>query len=283
MNPPRFPRTALAGLVVALLAATAACSRNAPDAPQTAAEAAPITRFDARLNLVNNNGTIRYDGVVDTEANRDAILAMLAQAYGAGSVSGNLAVDRAARPAPWHAALPRFLSVFTQPGAAVAFDGQRIELAGHASEAEREALLARAELLFPGYEYAGLFQGVGRDADTSGGNAVLAAVKPGTSGAALVKALNDAVAQTPVQFEAGSARVAADSLALLSKAAQVIQAAGDGTRIEIAAPGGDDPALAQQRAQAIKVQLIVNGVSPAAIETAASAGSGDAALFRLLH
>ena len=80
----------------------------------------------------------------------------------------------------------------------------------------------------------------------------------------------------------GSAQVAADSLALLSKAAQVIQAAGDGTRIQIAGPEGDDPTLARQRAEAIKVQLIVNGVSPGAIETTARS-DGDASLFRLLR
>ncbi|HEY0504934.1 MAG TPA: hypothetical protein VGD42_15740 [Lysobacter sp.] len=282
MNPPRSFRPLPGALAVLLAVSAAACTRTPPAAPATAAEAAPIAQFDARLNLVNNNGTIRYDGTVDTPATRDAIVAALTTAFGAGSVSGHLAVDPGARPAPWQAGLPRFLSAFTQPGAAVSFDGRRIELGGHASEADRAALLARAELLYPGYEYTGLFRGVGRNADTSPGDAVLAQVKPGTSGAALVKALNEAVAQTPVRFEAGSARVASDSLALLSKAAQVIQAAGDGTRIQIAGPDGDDPALARQRAEAIKVQLIVNGVSPAMVETAARGGD-DPALFRLLR
>ncbi len=281
MNPPVSVRPVLAVLLVALVAALPACNRNAPDAT-TRTQDVPAARFDARLNLVNNNGTIRYDGTVDTEESRDAIVAALNQAYGAASVSGQLAVDRGARPAPWQSALPRFITAFAHPGAAVTFDGRRIELGGHASEANRETLLARAELLYPGYEYTGLFQGVGRNTATSGGDAVLAQVKPGTSGAALVNALNEAVVQTPVKFEAGSARVAADSLALLSKAAQVIQASGDGTRIQIVAPGGDDPTLARQRAEAIKVQLIVNGVSPAAIETTAPTGT-DTALFRLLR
>lgn len=281
MNPPRSSRYVPALLAVALLAAAPACNRDAP-APATAADARPVAQFDARLNLVNNKGTIRYDGTVDTQASRDAIIAALGRAYGTASVSGNLAVDAGARPAPWQEGLPRFLDAFTLPGAAVTFDGRRIELGGHASEADRQALLARVELLFPGYQYTGLFQGVGGDTAATGGDAVLAQVKPGTSGPALVKALNDAVAQTPVRFEAGSAQVAADSLALLSKAAQVIQAAGDGTRIQIAGPEGDDPTLARQRAEAIKVQLIVNGVSPGAIETTART-DGDASLFRLLR
>ncbi|MBU8974987.1 MULTISPECIES: hypothetical protein [unclassified Lysobacter] len=269
--------------LVAVIATTAACNRDTPTsqtAPQ-AATPAPVAQFDATLNLVNNNGTVRYDGTVDTDATRQAIEAALKLAYG-GSVSGELKVDPGARRAPWQEALPKFLDAFTQPGAAVSFEGRRIELHGHASEADRKALLARAELLYPGYAYTGLFQGVGEGAPVDGASAVLAQVKPGTSGGALVKALNEAVTQTPIRFEPGSARVAPDSLALLSKAAQVIQASGDGTRLQITGPSGDDPSLAQQRAEAIKVQLIVNGVSPAALETTTQAGTGDATSFRLL-
>ena len=281
MKPVRF----LPLMLVATVVATTSCNRQAsttqaPDTqaqPQTAA--APVARFDATLNVVNNNGAVHYDGVVGSDAARTSVDAALRRAF--GRVSGDLKVDRGARPAPWQDALPDFLASFTQSGAAVSFEGRRIELHGHASDADRKALLARAELLYPGYAYTGLFQGVG-DGAAHDVSAVLADVKPGTSGAPLVKALNDAVTQTPIRFEPGSARVAPDSLALLSKAAQVIQAAGDGTRLQIAGPAADDPALAQQRAEAIKVQLIVNGVSPAALETTAQAGSGEAAAFRLL-
>ena len=271
-------------LLVATVVATTACNRQAStpqDATtQAAPAAAPVAQFDATLNLVNNNGTVRYDGVVGTDAERASVEAALRRAF--GRVSGELKVDRGARPAPWNDALAKFLESFTQPGAAVSFEGRRIELHGHASEDERKALLARAELLYPGYAYTGLFQGVGDGATADAASAVLADVKPGTTGAPLVKALNEAVTQTPIRFEPGSARVAPDSLALLSKAAQVIQASGDGTRLQISGPAADDPSLAQQRAEAIKVQLIVNGVSPAALETTAQAGNGEAAAFRLL-
>ncbi|MDR0182574.1 hypothetical protein [Lysobacter arvi] len=267
-------------LLLATLVAMGGCNRQSPstDASQTAA-AAPVAQFDATLNVVNNNGTVRYDGVVGSEAARQAVDAALRNAY--GRVSGDLKVDRGARPAPWQDALPAFLESFDQSGAAVSFEGRRIELHGHAGEDDRKALLARAELLYPGYAYTGLFQGVGEGAPGDAASAVLARVKPGTSGAPLVQALNEAVTQTPIRFEPGSARVAPDSLALLSKAAQVIQAA-EGTRLEIAGPAADDPSLARQRAEAIKVQLIVNGVSPAALETTAQAGNGEAAAFRLL-
>ncbi|GAA5076350.1 OmpA family protein [Lysobacter panacisoli] len=276
-----FVRPVLLPLAIAALAATSACQRDAAPPAEVATDAAPVAQFDARLNLVNNNGQVRFDGTVDSTTTRDAIVAALTRAYGTERVSGHVAVDRGARPAPWQAALPQFLAAFTQPGAAVSFEGRRIELSGHASDADRKALLARAELLYPGYAYAGLFKGIGDDAG-DGADAVLANVKPGTSGNALVDALNEAVAETPIRFEPGSARVSPDSLALLSKAAQVIQAAGTQTRLEVAGPTGEDPSLSQQRAEAIKVQLIINGVNPALIETARQAVNGDAARFRLL-
>jgi len=277
MKPVRF----LPLILIASVVATTACNRETPTtqaSPPTAA--APVAQFDATLNLVNNNGTVRYDGVVGTDAQRQAVEAALRRAF--GRLSGELKVDHGARPAPWSDALAKFLESFTQPGAAMSFEGRRIELHGHASEEDRKALLARAELLYPGYAYTGLFQGVGDGATTDAASAVLAEVKPGTSGAPLVKALNEAVTQTPIRFEPGSARVAPESLALLSKAAQVIQASGDATRLQIAGPAADDPSLAQQRAEAIKVQLIINGVSPAALETTAQAGNGETAAFRLL-
>lgn len=272
---------ALSVAVFAMLAATA-CNREASPPQATPPEAAaPVAQFDARLNLVDNNGSVHYDGTVATDASRDAIVAALQRAY-PGRLSGQLKVDRGARPAPWQEALPKFLETFNVPGAAVTFEGRRIELGGHASETDRKALLARAELLYPGYAYTGLLQGTGDGAPADAATAVLAQVKPGTSGEALVMALNEAVTQTPIRFQPGSAQVAPDSLALLSKAAEVIQAAGDGTRLQITGPAADDASLARQRAEAIKVQLIVNGVSPAALETTAQAGTGDAASFRLL-
>jgi outer membrane protein OmpA-like peptidoglycan-associated protein len=282
MKPVRVsPKNVLPLLLLAAAAATTSCNREPPatQAPPPTA-AAPVAQFDATLNLVNNNGSVHYDGVVGSDAERQSVEAALRRAF--GRVSGEIKVDRGARAAPWQEGLPKFLESFTQPNAAVSFEGRRIELHGHASDADRKALLARAELLYPGYAYTGLFQGVGEGAPVDAASAVLAGVKPGTSGAPLVKALNEAVTQTPIRFEPGSARVAPDSLALLSKAAEVIQASGNGTRLQISGPAADDPSLAQQRAEAIKVQLIVNGVSPAALETTAQAGSGEAAAFRLL-
>lgn len=282
---PTPSRAALAAAVtLAAVIAFAGCSRDATPASSAqatadTAAAPPTAQFEARLNLVNNNGTVRYDGTVDNESSRKAIEAMLRQAYGPG-ITGLLAVDPAAKPAPWQANLPQFLSAFTMPGAAIGFDGQRIELSGYASEPDRTALLARAEQLFPGYTLTGLFRGVGSSPDAAA--QALAGLKPGASAGEVVKALN----QTPIQFIDGSAQVSPDSLAVLSQAAKAIKGSGGERRIEVTGPAaaGEDLALSQQRAEAIKVQLIVNGVSPASIETRGHvAGSPDSgASFRLL-
>ena len=37
-------------------------------------------QFEARLSLVNNNGTVRYDGTVDSDGTRKAIVATLGHA-----------------------------------------------------------------------------------------------------------------------------------------------------------------------------------------------------------
>ncbi|UNK49460.1 OmpA family protein [Lysobacter sp. S4-A87] len=280
------PRAMLVVAVTfATLIAFTGCSRDATPAPSAQAAvdptvaAPPAAQFEARLNLVNNNGTVRYDGTVDSESSRKAIEAMLSQAYGPGT-TGSLTVDPAARPAPWQANLPQFLSAFTMAGAAVGFDGQRIELGGYASEPDRTALLARAEQLYPGYALTGLFRGVAGSPDAAA--QALAGLKAGASAGEVVQALN----QTPIQFIDGSAQVSPDSLAVLSQAAKAIQGSAGERRIEIIGPAaaGEDLALSQQRAEAIKVQLIVNGVNPAAIETKGHvAGSADSgASFRLL-
>ncbi|HEY5804538.1 MAG TPA: OmpA family protein [Lysobacter sp.] len=293
-SPARSPASPAAAMVsiAALVALTAlgGCSRestppSSAQSPATQAQATPATppaaQFDARLSLVNNNGTVRYDGTVGSETSRNAIVAMLGHAYGPASVSGDLAVDPAARPAPWQDPLPQFLSAFTMPGAAVTFEGERIELSGYASAPDRASLLARAQQLFPDFVLTGLFRGVAGSGEDEAAQA-LAGLKEGASAGELEEALND----TPIHFVDGSAQVSADSLAVLSQAAQAIQGSAGERRIEITGPAaaGEDLALSHQRAEAIKVQLIVNGVNPASIETRGhAAGTADSgASFRLL-
>lgn len=269
-------------LLAALIAGVAGCNNAAAPPADSAAEptpapvAAPVVRFDAKLSLVNNNGAIRYDGTVDSEATRKALSTALAQAY-MGQISGNLSVDKAAKPAPWQDKLPQFAAALTMPGAAVSFQGTAIELSGQASDADRVTLLEKAKALFPGYSYGGLFEGVGGAAASSDAAAqALAALEPGKAGGAeIAKALN----LMNVRFDEGSARIAPASLDILSRAAKALQAAPKDARFEIVGPGGgagqpaDNEALSRQRAEAVKVQLIVAGANPGALDTRGEPGA----------
>ncbi|WP_064750121.1 OmpA family protein [Lysobacter antibioticus] len=268
-------------LLIALSVALAGCNRAPRDAETAAAAdkpavAAPVPRFDAKLSLVNNNGAIRYDGVVDSEATRKALGVALAQAY-AGQIGGDLQVDKAAKPAPWQDQLPQFAAALTMPGAAVRFEGNLIELSGQTSDADRAVLLEQAKQRFPGYRYAGLFEGVGDAAASPDAAAqALAALQPGKAdGPAVAKALN----QMSVRFEDGGARIQASSLDILSRAGKALQAAPKDARFQIVGPGGgagqpaDNEALSRQRAEAVKVQLIVAGANPGALETRGEPGA----------
>lgn len=274
---PLRSRRLAGGLLLAVLAGLSACDRGAP-APDTASSdaaaapvaPAPVERFEARISLVNNNGAIRYDGTVDSEATRKALGVALAQAY-SGQIAGSLEVDPAAKPAPWQDKLPQFASALSMSGAAVAFEGQKIELSGQASEADRTVLLEKAKALFPGFSYEGLFAGVGGQAASSDAAAqALAALEPGKASAGqIVQALN----HVQIGFEDGGARIAPASLDILSRAAKAIQEGPKDARYEIVGPGGgagqpaDNEALSRQRAEAVKVQLIVAGANPGALDT----------------
>lgn len=284
---PSRPGVLAGGLLLAALAGLSACNRNAPATDAASADAAapaaaaPVPRFDAKISLVNNNGAIRYDGTLDSEANRKALSIALAQAY-RGQVGGNLNVNPAANPAPWLDKLPQFAAALSMPGAAVSFEGNKIELSGQASDADRAILLEKAKTLFPGYQYGGLFEGVGGAAASSDAAAqALAALAAGKAQPAeIVAALN----RIHLSFDDGGARIAPASLDILSRAAKAIQAGPADARYEIVGPGGgagqpsDNEALSRQRAEAVKVQLIVAGVNPGALDTKAASGSAGTPL-----
>ncbi len=256
-------RPALALLL--LITASSGCQRES--AGPVLATQKPVERppFDARLSLVNNSGRIDFNGVVDNAATQTSIQNALRNAYGTERISGAISLDNVARQAKWSAGLPAVLKAFEPAaGAALRFEGDRIVLSGLADATTRAQLRDAAKLAYPDAKLEGLFAAVSDDASP-------AAITTGKTmaPAKIAKTLN----QMPVKFEDGSGNVSADSLTLITRAADAIRAAPTGTRLLIVGPvvaskdAGNDVFLSKQRAEALKVQLILNGVNPGVIET----------------
>lgn len=262
-----FP-SRIRNLVLILCAAVAivACDRASTPAPQ----APTIQRepFDATLSVVDNSGRVRFDASVDTATTKTGIERALLAAYGPNRADGFIQVDSVARPAPWLSGLPEFMKAFSAvTGAAVSFEASTVVLSGNPSPGQRRALRAAAEQAFPGLRLQGLFE-LPVDPEAKPAN---------LSPEALAKNLN----QMPVQFKPGSGEVSDDSLALVAQAADAIRSASAGTRLLIVGPvvatadTGNDIFLSKQRAEALKVQLILNGISPAVIDTRGWGESAD--------
>lgn len=290
----RSSAIALAVLVPLALAASG-CGRESAsatpredDAASDAVTAAPPAdaAFDSRLDVVDNNGMLRFDGTVDSDAALRAVAEAIAAAYPAGRSTGTVEVDGNARPAPWLRGLAPFLAGLETPGAAVRFRADAIELSGQVRQEDRLRLARLARAQFPGMRLTGLFEGVDDGDDPA--TAALAALHPASPAHGVESALN----RTSIAFEPGSARIEPASLAVIAKAGQILAAMPADRRIEIAGHaagngGADaDAALSRQRAEAVKVQLIVNGVAPGAIDTRAAAdaaGHRDGVTFRVLN
>lgn len=250
-------------LAASLALAATACQRTEESpSPKSEAPTAARAAFDATLTVADNSGTVRFDGTVDSADTKTRLEQALLAAYGPGRASGAIDVDAAARPAEWVGGLATFLPGFAETtGASLRFEGDAIVLNGALDLERRRALRTAAEQAFPGARLEGLFV----LPDATAGEADARPIAPQQ----LEKTLNT----LPVAFDAGRGNVSDDSLALVAQAADAIRRAPAGTRLRIVGPvvatadAGNDVFLSKQRAEALKVQLILNGVNPATIET----------------
>lgn len=257
------PRSAVARAAtlvtaIALLTITTGCRQQpAADVPRQAAQASPVPKADARLTVANNNGRYHYAGVVADETTRAALLRSLQSVYG-GDAEGAIEIDPDTRPAPWSERLDELLLAFRVPGGMLELRGGRIELSGAVPDESRALLLQKARELYPGLSLTGLFEGA--DADH--------AVPRARRAADLATFLNG----IPIAFQADSGLVSAGSLGELDRAARAIKRASVGIRLQIGVRPersdmpGYDRRIAFQRANSVKVQLAIRGVSPGRLD-----------------
>lgn len=243
----------------------------------TPAVTAPAAQLQPKLSITNTNGQIRYGGVVNNEQTRTSIIDQLKRVFGEGNIFGNIAIDANAGPATWLAKLGTALDSFKIPGLEAVFDGATVWLGGAISDVDKSALMDKLKALFgTGFSFGSLADRADSaiKSATDRTLAALAALKPGFSGADLVKALNMAI----IHFETGSANLSLGAKAFLASVATAMKAAPAGTSLEIRGHTdtvGDtaaNVALSQARAETVRTTLIDMGV-PAAMLTAK--GFGD--------
>jgi len=259
--------------VLALFVATAWPYRP-PVGPPTQAPTAA-----SRLWISNDNGTAVVSGSVPDGATRYRIADSLRNIFGADKTKANIVVDPTVGPAPWLNTVAGAFPKLKTNGVSALFDGDTISLGGLASDADRDSLIAALRGLFgAGVSFGTLTDRVGDlvAGSTRQAAAALASLGAGFTAAELANALNQAI----INFDTASANLPPGAVSLLTSAAAKLKTLPAGTVIEIAGftdATGDaaaNLALSQQRADAVRAQLVTSGV-PAAMLVAKGYGSAD--------
>lgn len=236
-----LPWLLIAALVIAAFLFFKGCRREDATAPSidtapastASAPAEPAARTDSRLAITRTGDKVSYEGVVDSETTRTSVIDALNKAYGAGNVTGTITVDPNAKTPGWLAALAGFLPSFTQEGATLSFEGNRIDLTGgNLGDADRTGLLDKLRGAFGGFTFGGMFERAGQavERSTEAASEALQNLRPGSFSADdLVKALNLMI----IHFDTGSANISDESQDILAKAAEAIKQAPAGTKIEV--------------------------------------------------
>src|SRR5262245_39479972 len=233
--------------------------------------------INSTLRLSNNNGKIKFSGVVPDEKSRQQILDQLGVTFGDGNLSGNLTVDHNAKPSSWLGNLGAALRDFRFPGAELHFDGNAIAVGGLTLVPNQSALVDRLKGVFGSTANIELI-----DPNTSHNTqlaiqrtkAALARLGPGFTPQDLVKVLN----LETINFTSGSATIPDEKFDLLREFATAIMKAPQATVIEVGGhtdntgnPAGNK-ILSQQRADAVCDYLIKQSGRPTSLT---AKGYGD--------
>lgn len=226
-----------------------------PPAATAPAPPAPVAQANARFGFENTAGKVTVNGQLANEADRKRLMDALTAAFGDGNVSGDITVDANTLPAGWIDKLISVLPDLKAAGLKFGFDGDKLTIDTSAlPEVQRFAITEQLRKVFGGYAITGLWDRA---------TAALAGLKSGFSAADLVKALN----LMNIYFETGSAKITADSMEVLQRAADAIKGAPSGTRIEVGGhtdntgDAASNVTLSQQRADAVVAKLGELGVA----------------------
>lgn len=226
-----------------------------PAPVEQAAVQEPVAHLPAELELQNTDGQVAISGRLGDEGEKQRLIDALQAHFGADKVSGDIQIDPQTLPAGWLDKLIAALPELGVNGLKIGFDGDKLNIDTSAlPEDQRFDLSQKLRELFSGYSISGLWERA---------TAALAGLKQGFGAQDLVNALN----LMQVHFKSNSDRISADSQDILERAADAIQAAAPGTRIEVGGHSdsvGTDEAnltMSQKRADAVAARLTQLGVA----------------------
>lgn len=238
--------------------------------PTASAEQAQIQTpsINSKLSLSNTNGKISYSGVVQDEQTKQTILNQLKSTFGAGNISGDIAVDPRARTAMWASGLSAALPNFRTSGAQLNIDGDSINVGGSIPDNAKSDLVANLKSVYGDNMKVGSLETASSVTESNRmASAALSSLRPGFSAEDLTRALNMQV----ISFATGSAQIPQGSKELLGQSASAIKSAPAGTVLEVGGHTdntGNAAAnlrLSQQRADAVRRFLIGKGVNSSAL------------------
>lgn len=235
---------------------------KAPPLGTPAAATAPIAATDGVAQSVgaptfafqNRGGKVDVSGTLATTAEKFQLLDALKATFGSDRVNARLDVDASVKPASWLDRLKAMLPSLKADGLKFAFNGDAVKLDTTAlPEAERVAVSSLFQKQLPSVKVEGLFDR---------GMQAIKELKAGYSASELTEALN----LTTVRFDTGSANITRSSQEIIRQAAEAIQGAPAGTRVEVGGhtdSQGDatsNQTLSELRAKAVMEALVTAGV-----------------------
>ena len=246
-----------------------------PMAPAEQQAQTQTTGMNSQLSLVNDNGKIKYSGVVPDEQTKQNIQNQLSSAYGANNISGDIKVDPRAGNVGWTSNLSSALPYFKTSGSEVTFDGNSINVGGRLPESAKSDMVIKLKHIYGDGMNIGSFEAATAVSEANRkASEALSSLRPGFTAEDLTRALNMNV----INFRSGSSEIPKESMPVLEQSASAIKSAPTGTVLEV---GGytdnvGNPAanqrISQQRADSVRHFLIGKGVNS---DSLVSKGYGD--------